>query len=34
MATAVNTLTAYQTLVRSFERSLPAGHFSPHTLRL
>ena len=34
MVTAVNTLTGYQTLVRSFERSLLAGNFSPHTVRL
>jgi site-specific recombinase XerD len=34
MATAVNTFTEYQTLLRSFERSLQAGNFSPHTVRL
>jgi site-specific recombinase XerD len=34
MATAVKSLTEYQTLVRSFERSLLAGNFSPHTIRL
>jgi site-specific recombinase XerD len=34
MATAVKSLTGYQTLVRSFERSLLAGNFSPHTVRL
>ncbi len=34
MVTAVSTPTEYQTLVRSFERSLLAGNFSPHTVRL
>src|SRR5215208_1895132 len=34
MATAVTSLTEYQTLVRSFERSLRAGNFSQHTIRL
>ena len=34
MVTAVNTLTGYHTLVRSFERSLLASNFSPHTVRL
>src|SRR5215212_4313276 len=31
MVTAVNSVTGYQTLVRPFERSLRAGHFSAHT---
>lgn len=34
MATAVNTLTGYQTLARSYERSLQAGNYSHHTIRL
>src|SRR4051794_9439418 len=34
MATAAKSLTGYQTLVRSFERSLLAGNFSPYTVRL
>jgi site-specific recombinase XerD len=34
MATAATSLTEYQTLVRSFERSLRAGNFSQHTVRL
>ena len=34
MATAVQSLTGYQTLMRSFERSLLAGNFSQHTVRL
>jgi site-specific recombinase XerD len=34
VVTAVNTLTGYHTLVRSFERSLLASNFSPHTVRL
>jgi site-specific recombinase XerD len=34
MVTAVKSLTGYQTLVRSFERSLVAGNSSPHTVRL
>jgi site-specific recombinase XerD len=31
---AVNALTGYHTLVRSFERSLLASNFSPHSVRL
>jgi site-specific recombinase XerD len=34
MATAAKSLTGYQTLVRSYERSLKAGNFSEHTIRL
>jgi len=34
MVTAARSLTGYQTLVRSFERSLLAGNFSPHTVRM
>src|SRR5215211_5701946 len=34
VATALNTVTGYHTLIRSFERSLVASNFSPHSVRL